>query len=84
MSISFLAPGSLRGHQRRQSVSRRLQFGEASLVDKAALLHDQDLVESGGEAGAVQVQNRLQPTNSSFRVRSIVASVSLSRAVIVC
>jgi len=82
MSISFLAPGSLRGHQRRQSVSRRLQFGEASLVDKAALLHDRDLIESRGEASAVQTAKQLRPTNSSFSLRSMAASISLSSAVV--
>jgi hypothetical protein len=65
--ISSAPPGSLRSHQRRQCVARLLQFGEGSLIDKAALLHDQDSIEGGGEAGAVQAAKQAAATNSAFR-----------------
>ena len=43
--------GAHRSYQLRQSVSRPLQLGKVSLLDEGALLHDQDSVETGGEAG---------------------------------
>ena len=67
ISISFSRAGLLRGHKRRQRASQLLRLCKASLIDEAALLNDQDSVETGGEAGAAQAAKQAAANELVFQ-----------------
>ena len=48
----------LGGQQRGQRAAGLFQLGRRPLIDQAAVLHDQDPVEGGGEAGPVQAPHQ--------------------------